>query len=1086
MLGVTRASITIRTSDDGYATGPIPDLTSDFPAADLAWLMEGTKEALFGPEADRASSVLNWIRGLQQRDLWGTGEINELVTAAIPADISSLDIFILSSDPETLAFPWELVNFPEPFSHFILCQAGRIERIETTGQLLGLEIVPVSATVSVDRISTMLISPRPESLSEVPFGPTVGAALVAAARSPEKLTINMVRPPTIEAVCRYLNENDAPDVVHFDGHGKAGPTGGRLLFEGNTPEMAVPVSGKDLADAFKDRAPRTVLLNACRSSYNLPGLDGGGSVAGDISRNFPEAVVVAMNYIVGVPLVLRLMQAIYPAITRGEDASSAVAQVRRDLFSEWKEDKSEFPKPHFLTTRVFRGKCVAQHTEARIGSPALELSAEEKSLTDWTEEILAIDRLLARSDGLVSVVGMIGSGKTSLAKSFRQYYSLTTSRKTAPPIIDLDGRNFDDIAMLNVDTKGVILTARREHARGPTYELHYPPHVLAASLVQQAMMSDAPAVKEPGTLVALAFKGSNIATMHLASGAVLARLASRIGLREAIDCMRWGSSINFEDDDVNAVRALITSMNFTKAQLVNFSVLGLFDGWIPPGLPVILTNGGLIGDRFFAVFGRHITEEEWSVLFDAGAMVGLLDVGPMRIFRLVPVVGLVLRSILASEFGEDDVTSLQYEMTLAMWGWLSRSSDINFWNSLGPDNAWRNYQVRRFTLSIMDEQNIIRALIFAIQNGHDEVAAPIARRYVGRQIDDHFRFALRYIRMILSYERRPEVQLDQLDFEVARALTYQWHADLGWPQCLQSSLRALELARSLSVDAEEIVRLLCMQAHALARLHRVESALGSIKVAASECVNADQRDAVLEEFSNIVELLNMPDDKIQESEQVICHAFGKIQEDSGGAVDRRPPVRSRMEEIEYWESEQRRSLISGNAVRAAQSASEIGRLLALAGETAQADAILRSALDAQAHLGAPVGRTQYYLGLAWEIGGDFEKAERWLRGAVAAASATSDERLAADCTYQLGIVQLRKDDFNEALETFHIARQSYLALGRDREAADALFMAAQAKLVGGGEIDAVEQMLRGVISEQPLDPEITARARELLENIRDT
>jgi tetratricopeptide (TPR) repeat protein len=190
-----------------------------------------------------------------------------------------------------------------------------------------------------------------------------------------------------------------------------------------------------------------------------------------------------------------------------------------------------------------------------------------------------------------------------------------------------------------------------------------------------------------------------------------------------------------------------------------------------------------------------------------------------------------------------------------------------------------------------------------------------------------------------------------------------------------------------------------------------------------------------------------------------------------------------MEEIDYWESEQRRSLIVGDAVRAAQSAAEIGRLLALAGETAQADSILRSALDALARVGSPVGRTQYYLGLAWEIGGDFEKAQRWLLGALAAA--TNDERLTADCIYQLGIVQIREDSFSEGLETFRAAHRAYLALGREREAADALFMAAQAALAGGDDAGAAEQMLLDVLSAQPLDPEITSRARDLLEDIHN-
>ena len=184
VLGIARASITVRTSDNGYATGSAPDLAADFPAADLAWFMETTKEALFGPEADRAAAVLEWIRALPTKDRWGTQQIKDLVAASLPADVTSLDIFICSQDPELLAFPWELVAFPAPFSHLVLGVAGRIERVETR-QLLEPETLSISSTTPIDRITAMLVSPRPELQGDVPFSPTVGAALVAASRFPE-------------------------------------------------------------------------------------------------------------------------------------------------------------------------------------------------------------------------------------------------------------------------------------------------------------------------------------------------------------------------------------------------------------------------------------------------------------------------------------------------------------------------------------------------------------------------------------------------------------------------------------------------------------------------------------------------------------------------------------------------------------------------------------------------------------------------------------------------------------------------------------------------------------------------------------
>jgi tetratricopeptide (TPR) repeat protein len=1076
-LVVTRSSITVGTSGNGYVTGSAPDLTTGFPAADLAWFMENTQDALFGPEADRAAAVLQWLRTLPSTTsgLWESGPVREFVARTLPADISSLDIFICSLEPEILAFPWELVTFPAPFSDLVFCQAGRIERIET-GQFLPPDTAADGQRSPVTQVKTMLVSPRPRLQGDVPFAPTVGAALVAAARFTESLRVDVVNPPTLDAVRSYLEVNGQPNVVHFDGHGDSGADGGRLFFEGGRHGVTIPVSGGELALLFKKDFQGTVLLNACRSSFHLPGRDA-GSVAGDISRSFPAAVVIAMSYKVGVPLVLRLMQAIYPAIGAGGDPSSAVARVRRDLFAEWKADQSGRARPHFLTARVFTAKVRGQ-VPGVPGSPAVPaLSADERGLTHWIEEILAVDRLRSRGNGLVWVTGMVGSGKKSLAKALRQYYDLTSGNRAVPAVVDYHKAVGDQVT---VPAEGIVFATGEVGAAAAVHRLHFPPRDLVTDLMRPTIERHG-ARGESGALPVLAFELSALASAHLSTAVTLARAAAVIGTREAIDYLRWGSSLDFEDDGVRAVRALIPKAGLTKEQVTAFAVLGLFDGWIIPPLLPILTNGGLAGDRFLATFGRHVTQSEWDVLLDAGAGAGLLDFGPGRVCRVVPVVALVLRGILVAEFGATGLSDLQLEMASAMAGWLSQSSRLDFWSSL-EKSEWHSHRLQVSALSIFAEENIVRALRFAIRNQHDSLAAEIAYGYMGDQIGDHFRNALSHTTHILAYEGRPDVKYDELGFVVSRAEATLAKAALKWLDCLKSAERALDLAASIGVDADLIVSLSCMKAHSLARLHRVEAAVRTITEAAARCLNTGAREYVLEEFSNIIELLHMADADIADAEQMVYGAFANAV-DGPASVYQRPVVRERMEEIDYWEAEQRRSLIRGDAVRAAHSTAEIGRLLGLVGETAQADSFLRAALGALSRLGSPVGRTQYFLGMTWEIGDDFEKARRWISGALAASA--DDERLVADCTYELGIIEVRAGNYSRAFEVFDEARRAYLSLGRAREAADALFMAAQAALAGDSDIDPVAQMLQDVLAAQPLDPEVTRRARELLAEIRD-
>lgn len=385
----------------------------------------------------------------------------------------------------------------------------------------------------------------------------------------------MVRPPTIDALRRHLNESERFDVVHFDGHGDTGPDGGLLLFEGATSGEAVPVLGHDVAKLFKGNNPDTVLLNACRSSFQLPGYQT-ASVASEIARALPESVVVAMNYIVQVPLVLRLMRTVYPALGTGRDTSSAVAQVRRDLFREWKADPAETAKPHFLTPRVFRARAVVMPSVAH-DSPvaATSLSATEQNLVYWTEEILAIDRMLSRTDGTLTVVGMIGSGKSTMARMLRRYYGLTSSPREVPMIIDSTDHDDDGLTMATGSDRVIKFTERHDPARAAFYRLVYPPIEVAAALATQAAPAEAfgsAGSKSPD--LRLLFELSAITNTHLGTASALVRLAAQAGARGAVDQLRWGTRADPADDNVKAVRAALNHAGLSAEQIENSRYLG--------------------------------------------------------------------------------------------------------------------------------------------------------------------------------------------------------------------------------------------------------------------------------------------------------------------------------------------------------------------------------------------------------------------------------------------------------------------------------------------------------------------------------
>lgn len=86
----------------------------------------------------------------------------------------------------------------------------------------------------------------------------------------------------------------------------------------------------------------------------------------------------------------------------------------------------------------------------------------------WTEDILAVDRLLSRSDGVVTVVGMLGTGKSILARQLRRYYELSGPRASIPDIVDDadGGRTATD---LPEDHRAILFTRCRDRARGPVH-----------------------------------------------------------------------------------------------------------------------------------------------------------------------------------------------------------------------------------------------------------------------------------------------------------------------------------------------------------------------------------------------------------------------------------------------------------------------------------------------------------------------------------------------------------------------------------------------------------------------------------------
>jgi tetratricopeptide (TPR) repeat protein len=269
-------------------------------------------------------------------------------------------------------------------------------------------------------------------------------------------------------------------------------------------------------------------------------------------------------------------------------------------------------------------------------------------------------------------------------------------------------------------------------------------------------------------------------------------------------------------------------------------------------------------------------------------------------------------------------------------------------------------------MSILTEANVDRALRFAVRNQDDHLAAQLAVHYLGRSVDDQFRDALDLLNQILAYERRPDGKYWEMDLEVALARAFRARADYSWPLCLENTELGLKLAGLLGSNADVLVELFRLKGYALSRLYQPESAIRALEQAAAQSTSTEHQDAVRRELTDVIEFLNITTAAARQAEQLVSAAFsGELAAPAGQTP--MPSVRGKLEEAGYWETELRNSLIRGDQARALEARHNIGRLMGLAGQTAQADALLRSVLASQARAGLPVGRTQYHLGLTWEI-----------------------------------------------------------------------------------------------------------------------
>jgi hypothetical protein len=327
---------------------------------------------------------------------------------------------------------------------------------------------------------------RPKGRFDVPFRSVASRILKGLGNQPDSFQLDVLRPPTFEALSLKLRQAKAEGkpyhVVHFDGHGvyedskqvtlqnnplifrdQRPGMHGYLAFENSAKEDNVEfVNGPELGRLLVETDVPVLVLNACRSAHaeaqNTPtqvnestesanDLHAQVRAFGSLAQEVIDAGVagvVAMRYNVYVMTAAQFVTDLYAALVQGQTLGEAVSLGRKQLDAQPQREIAFKPTAlqDWLVPVVYEAGPIplfpkpAQLTELKItlhDNDSLPASGwldpqlprtPDAGFFGRDETLLAIDRAFDEHS-IVLLHAFAGSGKTSTAAEFGRWYSLT-------------------------------------------------------------------------------------------------------------------------------------------------------------------------------------------------------------------------------------------------------------------------------------------------------------------------------------------------------------------------------------------------------------------------------------------------------------------------------------------------------------------------------------------------------------------------------------------------------------------------------------------------------------------------------------
>ncbi len=353
--GREQVNVHLKNSDSGALTFTDPLTPKDH--SDIRWYVETYgAHSLGDPDDADAARIKALLPVLGQRlfdAVFSNNGSRRLFDRFLQAEGSTRLLTIIAEHAAVVRLPWELLNQNGTDGGFLFWETPRISiRRRIAGIDEGREGFEVEPK---DTLHLLFVVSRPAGSGFLDPRADPGAVLDALDKhAPGRVTIEFLRPPTLETLTRRLEDADARpvDILHFDGHGvldehgglptshreekskrhdgiasilqrksesakreiPAGepPNTGYLLFEDAAGECDF-VSADQLGRNLHRHKVSLVILSACQSAKIAQGRD--KEIAEGEARR-PMGSVAARLTATGIPAVLAMTHSVLVATTR--------------------------------------------------------------------------------------------------------------------------------------------------------------------------------------------------------------------------------------------------------------------------------------------------------------------------------------------------------------------------------------------------------------------------------------------------------------------------------------------------------------------------------------------------------------------------------------------------------------------------------------------------------------------------------------------------------------------------------------------------------------------------------------------------